>query len=279
MDALDEKVKKFSCVSFPFPKIIHQVWINDNPEIPDKWKESNIEWQRLHPDWLYVLWNREMANELVSRHEPEFYKYYKAYPYEIQRIDSVRYCFLKRYGGLYSDLDTVPLKNLSNELLQCHAPFFVNSYVSKLHFCNSFMGGVSGKYTRIWGDLIEECKKDKNWYCVGKLLTIMNTTGPNMMTRYLSNSNEPVVRLPHNLYNIKPGEVSREFSLIKTLGGGSWHGLDSKVINIISKVRAGVIILFILLILIIILLVVNYFKIKNIKVLGKCECSTQSLKH
>ena len=39
------------------PKIIHQTW--KTKEVPEKWKKSQEEWQRLHPDWLYILWTDE----------------------------------------------------------------------------------------------------------------------------------------------------------------------------------------------------------------------------
>lgn len=57
------------------PKIIHQI-MHDFKEsypptksspivIPEKWKKSNIEWVRLHPNWTYKIWGSYESRELI----------------------------------------------------------------------------------------------------------------------------------------------------------------------------------------------------------------------
>jgi mannosyltransferase OCH1-like enzyme len=235
------------------PKIIHQVWYNDNPDIPLKYQESHNEWKRLHPDYKYILWNRQNGDELVRTYEPEFYNTYKNYPYEIQRIDSIRYVFLKWYGGIYSDLDLVPLYNLNDEFQKCGQLFFVQSNLNKNSYNNSLFGGEKG--LRVWNDLIEQCKKKKKPYYIGKHFTVMYTTGPSMLTKYLKNSsNEIFSILPFEVFNPEYG-MSYKMSKMRALKGNSWSGMDTRIYSIIKY--PGVIIIFILLVLILIILLIK----------------------
>lgn len=36
------------------PRIIHQTWKDEH--VLARWRTSPAEWQRLHPDWTYMLW-------------------------------------------------------------------------------------------------------------------------------------------------------------------------------------------------------------------------------
>ncbi len=91
----------------PFPRIIHQTW--KNTTVPAKWAESEREWKRLHPTWEYRLWTDEMNRELIATEFNWFLPTYDSFAYPIQRVDAVRTFILWKYGGIYSDLDIVPL--------------------------------------------------------------------------------------------------------------------------------------------------------------------------
>ena len=73
---------------------------------------------------------------------------YNNYPKTIQRVDTVRYFILYKYGGIYADMDYVVKKNFFNELekekiniiesniyLMKHYKISVNSKINKdIHF-------------------------------------------------------------------------------------------------------------------------------------------------
>ena len=46
-------------MSSQIPKIIHQIWVGDNP-IPDYCKEFHLKMKQLHPDWEVNLWGNEI---------------------------------------------------------------------------------------------------------------------------------------------------------------------------------------------------------------------------
>jgi mannosyltransferase OCH1-like enzyme len=266
MDELDQLTKSLNNSQFPFPKIIHQIWINDNPNIPDKWKIGPEEWKRLHPDWLYILWDKKLCDELITKYENDFYPYYKNYPYEIQRIDSVRYCILKRYGGLYCDLDMYPKKNIEDEFKVLGDCYFVTSANMKSSYTNSFFGGKSS--SPIWSRLIEACKDKKKWYYMGKHLTVMSTTGPTMLTKVIRNYNGIVCTLPNVKFNSqgieKIGSKQDDDSIIRILEGGSWHSFDSKIGGFVYQNWIFMTFIIIMLLILIIYLIFRYYKKCNI---------------
>jgi mannosyltransferase OCH1-like enzyme len=250
--------------NFPFPKIIHQVWINDDACIPEKWSESPVEWKRFHPGWIYVLWSREMARDLVEKCEPDFLECYDGYHYEIQRIDAVRYCFLKRYGGLYVDLDLVPLENIEPYLMDSCEAYFVNSANIKSSYTNSIMASKKGSH--IWDEVIEEAKKPVKWWAYGKHITVMTTTGPVMLTNVISNYSKTICRLPWRKFNrdgiddLGINETSNHGIVLKNLEGGTWHDMDTHIYNFVFMNRYLMVILLIMIICVIIYMAINYWR-------------------
>ena len=33
------------------PNILHQIWINERPELPEAWSAARDEWKAHHPEW------------------------------------------------------------------------------------------------------------------------------------------------------------------------------------------------------------------------------------
>lgn len=102
------------------PKIIHQIWLGPL-EIPEKYKEYTASWKNLHSDWEYKLW-REKDIENWNFASKDLYN--KASSYQ-EKSDILRYEILKKFGGLYIDLDYRALKSFD-----------------KLHHLYSFYGSI-----------------------------------------------------------------------------------------------------------------------------------------
>ncbi|KAL9650052.1 hypothetical protein ABK040_003170 [Willaertia magna] len=97
------------------PKIIHQTWKStDRNTLPPYYIESWYEWQRLNPKYKYMLWSDDDIRELISTKYNWFLSTYDSYPYDIQRIYVGRYFILHAYGGVYCDLDIVPLMGIES---------------------------------------------------------------------------------------------------------------------------------------------------------------------
>lgn len=176
------------------PKIIHQIYFNlHNKELYeiDLFKKSSDKIQELHPDYKYILWTEYACDKLVKEKLPEQYNFYKSMRYDIQRIDYMRFVILYIYGGIYSDLDLIPIQKFDRVL---NKPFFVNTLKKLIpnhneSVQNDFMGSVKG--FKLWDILIKNCENNYNKkasmsvYNVRKARFVLQTTGPRYFSRIL----------------------------------------------------------------------------------------------
>jgi mannosyltransferase OCH1-like enzyme len=216
------------------PKIIHQVWVNDDPVIPEVWQRGADAWRATHPTWTYFLWTKQNVRPYMCEKHPEYLELFDSYPYEIMRIDMVRYFFLYDFGGVYCDLDDYPVTSIEPYLETGAQAYFV-LVNSGYMYINSLMASRRG--APIWLEVHAELRlRTRNpWWCVGKHLTVMMGTGPMMLDKVLRASCETYSVLPRCKFNayahhegcasIRPGVI-----MVK-LPGKSWNGWDSVCLN------------------------------------------------
>ena len=93
------------------PKIIHYIWLGNNP-IPKKIKKCINSWKKVCPDYEIKFWNEQNLD--LSK-----YKYVKdsiaAKKYAFAS-DVLRFQILKEYGGIYLDVDVKLYKTLDKFL-------------------------------------------------------------------------------------------------------------------------------------------------------------------
>jgi mannosyltransferase OCH1-like enzyme len=241
------------------PKIIHQNWMGfktpggsktppggfinqniNNVKIIKEWEISQKEWKRLHPDWKYILWTSDVVNEFIDTYYPEYSKMFKKLPYDIQRADTIRYFILRDFGGVYSDLDIVPLKSLNEYKFIDSDIYIMKSANTPCCYTNSFM--ISKQGVKVWTNLIKYIEKyELPWYAIGKHLTVMTSTGPEALTRVVNNYDDNICVLPLSLFNssnvdeidkgLSKDKAINNNSMIYHIEGKSWNGWDSKIIN------------------------------------------------
>ena len=213
------------------PKLIMQTWKNET--VPDKWKASPASIQQYMPEWKYVLMTDEMNRKFVKKHFPDFLPYYDKFPYGIQRADAIRYCWLYVNGGIYMDLDIKLQHSLESLFYDDTQLYLVCSGNIGSVVTNSFMASKPGCV--VWLQMIEYMKRELEWWCVGKHMIVMNSTGPVALNYVLKESVIPYVNLPKTLMmpcsvcNIDHCDVSQAW--IKPLEGSSWISYDTMVYN------------------------------------------------
>jgi mannosyltransferase OCH1-like enzyme len=103
------------------PRIFHRIWVGSNP-IPDEFAAYGESWESLHPDWEMRQWTEDNLPELLRpegadpRRDPT------------ERSDLLRYELVRRFGGVYLDMDFECLKPI-DELVE-GVDFFVGYVVS-----------------------------------------------------------------------------------------------------------------------------------------------------
>ncbi|PAA61507.1 hypothetical protein BOX15_Mlig011810g1 [Macrostomum lignano] len=96
--------------TLPIPKIRHILWRNEF--ISDYFAQQVKSWQRIHPDWTYVLWRDQDLEPFVAANFPELLDKFRSLKLKIMRIDMIRYMLLLKFGGVYADLDYKLVRSL-----------------------------------------------------------------------------------------------------------------------------------------------------------------------
>jgi len=98
------------------PKIIHQISIDENSNMPDFLRELSDTWKNNHPTWQYELWNREKIISLFQENFSEYNSLTIKENWDEWDWYIVKYFILYIYGGLYVKYDCESLENIENKI-------------------------------------------------------------------------------------------------------------------------------------------------------------------
>lgn len=164
------------------PRIIHQTWKDAHPPTTHGDPES---WRRLNPGWQYRLWTDDDLLDFMRREFPGLLEMYLAYTRPVQRADLARYCLLRRYGGVYADIDTRCLAALEplagdTRVILCeeppeHAEPALARGLGRMLF-NGTMASPAGH--PLWDEVITLCRT----MFLRRDGDVLETTGPLLLT-------------------------------------------------------------------------------------------------
>lgn len=132
------------------PKIMHHIWIG-NP-MPSHLVDNIDAWATMHPDWDMKLWTEREIDEIGLQNQALYDQAEKIVPrdaLEQFRADIVRYELLALFGGMYTDVDTRPLRNIEPALAG-HYEFVARE--DRTWVGNTYLAAVPGH--RIMQDII-----------------------------------------------------------------------------------------------------------------------------
>lgn len=92
------------------PKIIHQIWLQGENNIPIDYPNYSASWKNLNPEFKYILWDENMIINLINNKFPKFLNVFNNYPKLVQKVDAAKYLIIYVYGGIYVDMDLECLK-------------------------------------------------------------------------------------------------------------------------------------------------------------------------
>ena len=228
-------------MSDKFPKLMHFCFLGYDGPLPKKWLDNFNKWTKLNPEYKFKLWNKQDCLDLLKTKHNYFLKHYNKYEYNIQRADSIRYFILYEFGGIYCDLDIEPIYPIKT-LIQLYEvdPMFEVLLAENVNLTNNkpsnyFM--VSKKKINFWKIVIKKMIKNVDNFYLGKHLTVMNTTGPILLSDIITKKKyDNVIIISKNILDncTVCGECNSTFRYIKNNYKSSWHSLDSKLLNFIQ---------------------------------------------
>jgi mannosyltransferase OCH1-like enzyme len=255
---------------FPIPKIVHLSYKSEEQILPE-WKDVIPAWKKTNPSWEIKFWSDKDNEDLVKNEFPWFYDTYKNFKYNIQRADAVRCCYLFKYGGLYIDMDYLPINKIDklfyNEVNNKNVndnQIYITLNSSGVYFVNSFMASKPG--CEFWLKYLKKIMKVKTkWYWT-KTFKVFYTTGPFILTKCIKNSTMTFGFIsPKLIHKCDICELQEDSNnnicmsiYFKRIKGQSWYENDIRIFNTIfcNKYKS-------LLILLIILYILFYFSSKN----------------
>ena len=170
------------------PKIIHQIWVGS--PVPDKYKEMMASWQKMHPDWKYMLWTDEEIEDFpfLSREAFDAAKNY-GMKSDIWRLD-----ILYLYGGLYIDTD-----------FECLQPFDIFHHAHDFYLSllgDTIPNGLIGCAPK--HPIMETCINKLKEADITELSDPMYVTGPYFLTdivdEYLKTTTEGICIYPTSYF-------------------------------------------------------------------------------
>ncbi|KAK6362009.1 hypothetical protein TWF730_005713 [Orbilia blumenaviensis] len=204
------------------PKIIHQTY--KTADIPDKWKAPQKECLDLHPEYEYKLWTDDSAREFIEKEYPWFLKTFDGYDHPIMRADVIRYFALRKFGGIYIDLD-VGCKRKLDPLLAYPS---VARKTDPTGISNDFMSAIpEHKFFVHVTEVLQSY--DRHW--VMPYITIMASTGPLFLSiiwkKWIGMDLEESARVRILMH---PEQQHQAWSFFKVYKGSSWHTQDAQTI-------------------------------------------------
>lgn len=184
------------------PKIIHQIWLQGEKNIPEDYPNYSESWKEKNPEFTYILWDDEMIKELINKTFPKFMDIYNNYPKLVQKVDSAKYIILYHYGGIYIDMDLECIKNLSGLVNKYNSPACEcvllkcdMGMLSKLFFYNTTNDiiqncfAMSVPHFYLWHACVESMSNEDLNIAKYELLEkyIFRTTGPGLLTKVYHN--------------------------------------------------------------------------------------------
>lgn len=207
------------------PKLVHLTYISEEL-IPEHWQEAINAWKQF--GWIVYFHSDEENNEIVSKYYPEYLQKYNSFKYKIQQIDFVRLCYLDKWGGVYADLDIVPLEDVY-KLLQYPCTVLKNPY-GHVYFTNMFMAGEHNH--PFWKYYMDQMTTNAPWWAIGKHLHVMSTTGPFQISKCIKEFQGDIHMLPDTWIQNSICNLSMiKDSKLKAVRGQSWNEWDSHIYN------------------------------------------------
>lgn len=159
------------------PNIIHHIWVGPK-QFPSVFNEFVYKWKLLYPNFNFIFWNNELV-ESTKIVTPDIDKYYYG-DYNIAlKTDLLRFKILEKYGGIYIDVDTEPLRRMPSDISLYD---FFSAYQPNNEIAIGIMGSIDNNslVSSYIANVLENIPKFE-----GESNAVWKISGPEFFTAYL----------------------------------------------------------------------------------------------
>lgn len=98
------------------PKKLHLTYATD--QLPERYQNNLSAWKAACPNWELCFYSDEKVYELFQEYFPLYYEEITKISLGAMLADFFRYAVLYVHGGMYTDIDTIPLKAIPEKWLE-----------------------------------------------------------------------------------------------------------------------------------------------------------------
>lgn len=207
------------------PPILHHIALGKNGDHwRQEWNETVQACLDMHPGWQSYIWTDDAASDFVATRFPGVKDAWDRYPYQVQRIDALRYMVLYEYGGVILDMDLScrralgPLRRFS----------FVAPAANPTGFSIGFM--MASPHNDFVGDIVASLPEYNRQWLGLPYPTVMFSTGCHFASviHVKQHSRRDLKVLPGPMHSLN-GRVTTP--LFDHLGSSSWHSYDARLVK------------------------------------------------
>ncbi len=259
-------------------KIIHQVWLQGVDNILKDKKVFIEKWRYYHPEWTHCIWDFESLFDLCEKEMPWFTDTFKSLPHWVCIVDAAKYLLLYLYGGIYADMDTMPLKSLDSLLIKYgNYEIIVSECDESVTWVEKFVMGRNMKpfvnsgviYStpklELWSDLLWRMKARNQLRIKKKIFVdemyIVDFSGPGLLSDFINEAKTYKIKiLPFEVFEGR--DMLCNAAYVLHYHNQSWmsKNLWDQYEYVLFTVRYGV---YILLLGIMVIIVYQFFFKKN----------------
>lgn len=110
------KTEEFNSIKLEgdIPLTIHQTW--KTKELDGKFKEGVESWKKLNPEFEHKLYDDFDCLNFIKTNYPQYLDFYQNLELPVHKADIFRYLVIHKYGGIYTDIDTICIKSIKETL-------------------------------------------------------------------------------------------------------------------------------------------------------------------
>jgi mannosyltransferase OCH1-like enzyme len=181
--------------------IPHKIWQTyKTTQLPEQALKCQATWFD-QPGFKYNFMNDAQIDYFVQKHfDTKIYKAFKMLPLGVMKADFWRYCVLYKYGGVYSDIDSVLVKPMGEWGIKNEDKLIIG-LENDIHFCQWTIACVA-KHPILWAVIETMTEQILVGIDTSNPHFVHKYTGPGMWTRVIAKQLKMEHKRARDIYDL-----------------------------------------------------------------------------